>query len=111
VPKYTDAVTPDQVAAAGAIGLGALSNGSAEVLQALRQAYASSVRNTLILSLAAACIAFPASCGMEWFNIKHVAQERERLGSYQEGQREKSGSTEQPRKTALASESDVEREA
>lgn len=95
MPNYTEAVTPDQVAAAGATGLGALSNGSAEVLLALRQAYASSVRKTLILSLAAACIAFPASCGMEWFNIKHIAKERERVGSCQKDQDEKLRNTEQ----------------
>lgn len=46
------------------------------VLEALRHAYADAVRLTLILALASACIAFPASWAMEWLNIKHIAEKR-----------------------------------
>lgn len=77
VPEYTDAVTPAQVAAAGATGLKALANGSSDILTALHQAYAISVRQTLILPLAAMCIAFPASCAMERLNIKVVTEQRQ----------------------------------
>ncbi|KAH8787843.1 major facilitator superfamily domain-containing protein [Diaporthe sp. PMI_573] len=76
VPVYTSAVTPAQVTSAGAIGLEALANGSSDILTALRHAYAIAVRQTLILPLAALCIAFPASCAMERLNIKVVTEQR-----------------------------------
>ncbi|KAJ4419068.1 hypothetical protein N0V82_005191 [Gnomoniopsis sp. IMI 355080] len=75
VPKYTDAVSATEVIAAGAMGLVDLSHTQA-VLDALRHAYADAVRLTLILALASACLAFPASCAMEWLNIKQIAEQR-----------------------------------
>lgn len=84
VPEYTDAVTPAQVVLAGATGLKALANGSSDVLIALRQAYADSLRQVLILSLAAICVAFPASCAMERLNIKTVTEQRKRTEQGQE---------------------------
>ncbi|ROW08463.1 hypothetical protein VMCG_03189 [Cytospora schulzeri] len=89
VPKYTDVVLPAQVVGAGATGLRALADGSTEVLTALRQAYADSVRPILILSLAAVCVALPASCAMERLNIKAVTEQRrnaERPQELEEGE-------------------------
>jgi hypothetical protein len=78
VPQYTNAVTPEQVIAAGATGLASLAP-TPEVLQDIRLAYADSIRYTLILALAAACLSFPFSCAMERLNVKHIAKERARL--------------------------------
>ncbi|KAH8892800.1 MFS general substrate transporter [Thozetella sp. PMI_491] len=75
VPEYTTVVSPDQVIGAGATGLVSLAPTPA-VLQALRQAYADSVRRIFLLGLAAVCLALPPSCFMEWLNIKQVAAER-----------------------------------
>ncbi|KAI1078845.1 MFS general substrate transporter [Whalleya microplaca] len=71
VPKHTDAVSPLQVIAAGATGLPALAS-TPEILYALRLAYSEGIRDTLILALAAACLAFPFSCAMEHLNIKRI---------------------------------------
>lgn len=75
VPRYTDAVTPDAVINAGAIGLEIVANSPA-VLNALRVAYVDAVRRTIILGLAGICMVVPLSCAMEWVNIKQVAEGR-----------------------------------
>lgn len=75
VPRYTDAVTPDQVIQAGATGLQIVAT-SPEVLEALRAAYVEAVRRTIILGLAGICMVVPISCAMEWVNIKRVAEKR-----------------------------------
>lgn len=75
VLEYTDAVSPAQVIAVGAVGLTTLASSPA-ILSALRHAYSDSIPRTFILALAAACIAFPPSLAMEWVNIKHVAKGR-----------------------------------
>ncbi|KAI1760080.1 MFS general substrate transporter [Hypoxylon sp. FL1150] len=77
IPKYTDAVSPSEVIAVGATGLVQLPIGP-EVLYSLRVAYSEAIRDTLTLALAAACFAFPFSCGMERLNIKRIAEERQR---------------------------------
>ncbi|KAI6088863.1 MFS general substrate transporter [Hypoxylon rubiginosum] len=75
VPKHTSLVSPVDVIAVGATGLAQIAP-TPEVLYDLRMAYSEAIRDTFILALAAACFAFPASCGMERLNIKHIAQER-----------------------------------
>ncbi|KAM7219719.1 Major facilitator superfamily domain containing protein [Rhypophila decipiens] len=96
VPEYTgslDPLLPEQVIAVGANGLSHLTS-SPEILSGLRQAYASAVRHTFILALAAACAALLPACFMERLNIKRVAEERERIkkDQEQEMEREKDGS-------------------
>ncbi|KAM0810188.1 putative Major facilitator superfamily (MFS) profile domain-containing protein [Seiridium cardinale] len=79
VPKYTDGlVSPATVIQAGATGLHSVAAGDPQLLLYIRLAYSEAVRRTIILGLAGACLAVPASCGMEWMNIKRVAEERER---------------------------------
>lgn len=75
MPRYTDAVTPDAVINAGAIGLEIVTTSPA-VLNALRVAYVDAVRRTIILGLAGICMVVPLSCAMEWVNIKQVAEGR-----------------------------------
>ncbi|KAJ2994926.1 hypothetical protein NUW58_g1419 [Xylaria curta] len=75
VPRYTDAVSASDVIQAGATGLTSVAT-SAVVLDAIRVAYVEAVCRTLILALAGAVLTVPASCGMEWINIKQVATER-----------------------------------
>ncbi|KAK0628368.1 hypothetical protein B0T17DRAFT_596971 [Bombardia bombarda] len=71
-------ISPNDVIRAGATGLTAIAP-TPEVLQALREAYASAVRPTLILALAAACFALPSGCAMERVNIKRIAEEKQRV--------------------------------
>ncbi|KAI0843826.1 major facilitator superfamily domain-containing protein [Daldinia vernicosa] len=79
VPHYTSGlVSPAAVIQAGATGLTAVAPGDMQLLQDLRWAYGAAVRRTIILGLAGACLTVPASCGMEWLNIKRIAEERER---------------------------------
>jgi len=75
VPRYTSDMSPQTVISAGAMGLAAIAR-TPEVLLALRRAYAQAIRYTLILSLVAACAAFPSALGMEWLNIRKVAEAR-----------------------------------
>ncbi|KAI0594167.1 major facilitator superfamily domain-containing protein [Biscogniauxia sp. FL1348] len=78
VPRYTDGhVSPAAVIQAGATGLTTVAAGDPQLLENLRWAYGEAVRRTIILGLAGACMTVPASCGMEWLNIKRVAEERE----------------------------------
>ncbi|KAI0533326.1 MFS general substrate transporter [Xylaria digitata] len=76
VPRHTDAVTPQAVIAVGAAGLGSLAP-DAEVLAALRPAYAEALRDPLILAQAAALLALPFSCAIERLNIKCVVEKRQ----------------------------------
>ena len=75
IPAHTTAISPQAVVSVGATGLVGLTQ-SAEVLRAVREAYAEAVRHALILALAGACGGFPFTWGMEWLNIKKVAEER-----------------------------------
>ncbi|KAK8101427.1 permease of the major facilitator superfamily [Apiospora kogelbergensis] len=82
VPHYTNgAVSPEMVIMAGATGLNAVAGGDAQLLESLRMAYGEAVRRTIILGLAGACIAVPASTGMKWLNIKRIAAERKGDGT------------------------------
>ena len=99
VPSHTrGAVSAPQVLAAGATGLGRIAP-SAEVLRALRAAYAEAVRGPLLLALAAACLAFPPAATMERLNIREVAEgrrrrrEEERKPSAGAGEETKGGGT------------------
>ncbi|KAI2613338.1 hypothetical protein GGR54DRAFT_616262 [Hypoxylon sp. NC1633] len=79
VPQHTGgSVSSAAVIQAGAQGLAAVAAGDSQLLESLRWAYGESVRRTIILGLAGACLAVPASCGMEWLNIKRIAEERKR---------------------------------
>ncbi|KAI0487070.1 MFS general substrate transporter [Xylaria cf. heliscus] len=82
VPQYTSAVSPQDVISVGATGLAQIAPDST-VLSALRQAYATAVRDPLILALAFAALAFPFACAMERLNIKDIAKRRldEKLGT------------------------------
>ncbi|KAF1969288.1 hypothetical protein BU23DRAFT_401572, partial [Bimuria novae-zelandiae CBS 107.79] len=75
VPGYTSELSPEVVINAGAAGLVSLAQ-SPELLLALRRAYAQAIRYTLILPLVAACAAFLPEMGMDWLNIRHVAEAR-----------------------------------
>ena len=77
VSQYNIAVPASVVIDAGATGLTQIAS-SPEVLRGLRLAYAASIHRTLIFALAAACIAFPFACSMQWSNLTAVAEERSR---------------------------------
>jgi len=50
---------------------------NAAVLQSLRDAYAEALRGSFVLALVATCLALPFAAGMQWLNIKRVADERQ----------------------------------
>ncbi|PQE02873.1 efflux pump antibiotic resistance protein [Rutstroemia sp. NJR-2017a BBW] len=76
VPTHTSAVSPADVIEVGATGLQSLARSSSTVLVALRDAYADAIQDTMYYALATACVALPFACGMQWLNIKKVAEER-----------------------------------
>ena len=76
IPRLTTAVRPESVILAGASGLETLAAGDLQILQALRQAYAISLRGTYILALAAGCAALVFTFGLEWKNLKTIDRER-----------------------------------
>ncbi|KAF2445324.1 MFS general substrate transporter [Karstenula rhodostoma CBS 690.94] len=75
VANTTADVSPQAVINAGAMGLPMLAKSSA-MLFTLREAYAEAIRYTFILALVAACAAFPWALGMEWLNIRKIAEAR-----------------------------------
>lgn len=75
IPKHTAAVSVQQVIDAGAGGLKALAPNTL-VLRQLRKAYAESLKGTYVLALVGTCLALPFAVGMQWLNIKRVAEER-----------------------------------
>ena len=75
IPAHTTEISPQTVVSVGATGLVELTQ-YAVVLRAVREAYAEAIRHALILALAGACGGFPFAWGMEWLNIKKVAEER-----------------------------------
>lgn len=77
IPAHTTAISPQAVVSVGATGLVGATQ-SAEVLRAVREAYAEAIRHVLILALAGACGGFPFAWGMEWLNIKKVVEERKK---------------------------------
>ncbi|KJZ78260.1 hypothetical protein HIM_02298 [Hirsutella minnesotensis 3608] len=78
LPRYTNAVTLDQVLAAGASGLKTIAT-SPEVLEALRRVYTRAIRDVLILGLACTCLSLVPSLAMEWLNITHESRRRKQL--------------------------------
>ncbi len=78
VPENTRTISPEEVINAGA---GNLKTKAANptVLHALQLSYSTAVANTLYLALATVCLALIFACGMEWRNIKDVANERKQL--------------------------------
>ena len=75
IPKYTSAVKPEAVIAAGALGFRRLTQ-STVVLEGLRKAYARAVSSTLYLATAAICLSVPIACCMQWLNLKKVSAQR-----------------------------------
>lgn len=78
MPKYTTEVSPAQVLGVGAGGLNLLASSSA-VLDALHRAYGEAIRELFVLGLVFACLSLPASCAMEWLNIKRESVKRRQL--------------------------------
>lgn len=75
VPAHTSAVNVQQVIDAGAGGLKTIASNAA-VLEHLRAAYAEALKGTFVLALIGTCLALPFAAGMQWLNIKKVAEQR-----------------------------------
>ena len=87
IPILTTAVPPSLVIAAGATGLKQIVS-SAHDLRQLRLAYAEAIHSTLLFALGLACAAFPFAWGMEWLNIKDIAEERKKVAGNSDGMKE-----------------------
>jgi hypothetical protein len=75
IPAHTSAVSVQAVIDAGAGGLAALAPNLA-VLQDLREAYADALRGTWVLAAVGTGLALPCAMGMQWLNIRRVAEGR-----------------------------------
>lgn len=68
-------MSPSAVILAGAYNLASLTQ-SAEVLDLIKSAYASAVSHTLMYALAAVCVAFVFTLGIEHRNVKAEGKKR-----------------------------------
>jgi hypothetical protein len=75
IPARTSAVNVQAVIDAGAGGLAALAP-NLGVLQNLREAYADALRGTWVLAAVGTGLALPCAVGMQWLNIKRIAEGR-----------------------------------
>ncbi|OAG09464.1 MFS general substrate transporter [Paraphaeosphaeria sporulosa] len=75
IPKSISGVAPQDVIDAGAGGIAAIAQ-SPLALRKLREAYAESLKGTFVLALVGSCLALPFAAGMQWLNIKKVAEDR-----------------------------------
>ena len=75
IPVHTTEVGVQQVIDAGAGGINSIAPDGA-VLKSLREAYAEALRGSFVLALVSTCLALPFAAGMQWLNIKRVAEER-----------------------------------
>jgi hypothetical protein len=75
IPAHTTEVGVPQVIDAGAGGINSIAPDGA-VLKSLREAYAEALRGSFLLALVGICLALPFAAGMQWLNIKRVAEER-----------------------------------
>ena len=75
VTENLPAIDPADVISAGAANLQKVASTS-EILQVLREAYAAAVHDVFVYALVAACMALIFTGGMEWLNLKVVAEQR-----------------------------------
>lgn len=75
VTETLPSIDPADVVSAGAANLQKLAPNS-ETLQVLREAYAAAVHDVFVYALVAACMALIFTGGMEWLNLKVVAEQR-----------------------------------
>lgn len=80
VPRLTPTLSPEVVIDAGATNIGSLAPSSATVLAAIREAYVIAISNTFTYALGMACVAVPCACGMQWLNVKRIAERRKAAG-------------------------------
>jgi cellobiose-specific phosphotransferase system component IIC len=73
IPKRSNAVSPVEVLAVGPTAFQHLAR-TPEILRALQNAYATAIQLTMYSSLATVCIALPFALGMQWLNVKNVAE-------------------------------------
>lgn len=82
IPAHTTEVSAQQVIDTGAGSLNSIAP-NVVVLQSLRESYAAALKGTFVLPLVGMCLALPSAAGMQWLNIKRVAEERR--GNAREG--------------------------
>jgi hypothetical protein len=92
IPAHTSEVSVQQVLDAGAGGLRSTAPDIA-TLQDLREAYADALGGTFVLASVVTCLALPFAAGMQWLNIKRIAEERRKKAMEEktEGEGEKGG--------------------
>ena len=82
VPKYTDGLKPQTIVDAGPLAITHLTSDPATIL-GVRLAYTKAIQNIIIFSLAVLCASIPAAAGMQWLNIRKVAEARKEANATQ----------------------------
>jgi len=78
-------ISKNALLVAGAGGLKEIA-GNGDMLRQLKKAYADAIWGPLVVGLVATCAAFPFGLGMEWLNIKTVAEDRKRASAEEMGE-------------------------
>ncbi|KAF2267497.1 MFS general substrate transporter [Lojkania enalia] len=84
VPSHTSFVSPKQVIDVGAGGLSQFAH-NAGVLRKLREAYAEAISPIWKLALVTTCLSILPTVGMQWLNIKRIAEERRQRDKVEKG--------------------------
>ena len=77
VPLYAPTIPPTAVLSKGALNLSSLT-ADADVLAALRQAYAKAIDRIMIFALVIVCLGAPVTLGMRWLNLKVITADRDK---------------------------------
>ncbi|KAF4554066.1 Efflux pump roqT-like protein 4 [Elsinoe fawcettii] len=77
IPKYTTAISPQAVIAAGTLNIRQTAATPA-ILEAIRRSYAVAVRDTIYLAATAVAVSIPIAACMQWLNLKKISAERKK---------------------------------
>jgi hypothetical protein len=75
IPIYTEGLDPQTIVNAGPLAITHLTS-DPDMILGIRLAYTKAIQNIIIFSLAVVCASVPAAAGMQWLNIRKVAEAR-----------------------------------
>lgn len=76
IPVYADGLDAGTIVHAGPLAITQLTH-SPDAIYGIRLAYSKGIYHVLIFALAVVCASIPAAAGMQWLNLKKVAEARE----------------------------------
>lgn len=74
---YAPSIPPNAVLNEGALHLSSLTS-AADILDALRRAYAKAIDQIMVFALVIVCLGAPVTMGMRWLNLKIIAANRKK---------------------------------